>query len=34
MSKRGADGRVPHRADGKVLKGPGYRPPVLDGIVA
>ncbi|MFJ4713667.1 MazG nucleotide pyrophosphohydrolase domain-containing protein [Streptomyces sp. NPDC088785] len=34
MSKRDADGRVLRRADGKVLKGPGYRPPDLDGVVA
>ncbi|MDT0316883.1 pyrophosphohydrolase domain-containing protein [Streptomyces millisiae] len=33
MSKLDADGRVLRRADGKVLKGPGYRPPVLDGLV-
>ena len=33
MSKRDADGRVLRRADGKVLKGPGYRPPTLDDIV-
>ncbi|MEU6845273.1 MazG nucleotide pyrophosphohydrolase domain-containing protein [Streptomyces sp. NPDC046716] len=33
MSKRDADGRVLRRADGKVLKGPGYRPPDLDGLV-
>lgn len=33
MSKRDADGRVLRRADGKVLKGPGYRPPALDDIV-
>ena len=33
MSKRGADGRVLRRADGKVLKGPGYRPPALDDVV-
>ncbi|MFE2379376.1 hypothetical protein [Streptomyces sp. NPDC059398] len=33
MSKRDADGRVDRRADGKVLKGPCYRPPALDGIV-
>lgn len=33
MSKRDAEGRVLRRADGKVLKGPGYRPPNLDGIV-
>jgi predicted HAD superfamily Cof-like phosphohydrolase len=27
MTKLGADGRPIRRADGKVLKGPGYRPP-------
>lgn len=34
MSKVDADGGVLRRADGKVLKGPGYRPPDLDGLVA
>ncbi|MFF2376570.1 MazG nucleotide pyrophosphohydrolase domain-containing protein [Streptomyces xiamenensis] len=34
MSKLDADGRVLRRADGKVLKGPGYQPPVLEGLVA
>ncbi|WP_443063182.1 MazG nucleotide pyrophosphohydrolase domain-containing protein [Streptomyces sp. NBC_00483] len=34
MSKLDADGRVLRRDDGKVLKGPGYRPPVLDHVVA
>ncbi|MEU4386827.1 hypothetical protein [Promicromonospora sp. NPDC023805] len=33
MSKVDADGQVLRRADGKVLKGPDYRPPVLDGLV-
>lgn len=33
MSKRDEEGRVLRRADGKVLKGPAYRPPVLDGLV-
>ncbi|MFG1962154.1 hypothetical protein [Nonomuraea sp. NPDC049028] len=33
MSKLDADGRVLRRADGKVLKGPGYQPPVLDNLV-
>jgi predicted HAD superfamily Cof-like phosphohydrolase len=33
MSKLGADGQVLRRADGKVLKGPGHRPPVLDDLV-
>lgn len=32
-SKVGADGHVERRADGKVLKGPHYRPPHLDGLV-
>ncbi len=27
MTKLGADGRPVRRADGKILKGPGYRPP-------
>lgn len=34
MSKIGDDGQVLRRADGKVLKGPGYEPPVLDGVVS
>ncbi|SKC71773.1 Predicted phosphohydrolase, Cof family, HAD superfamily [Krasilnikoviella flava] len=33
MSKVDADGRVLRRADGKVLKGRGYRPPDLDDLV-
>lgn len=33
MSKLDADGRVLRRADGKVLKGSGYRPPALDEFV-
>ncbi|MGY0489969.1 pyrophosphohydrolase domain-containing protein [Streptomyces sp. WG-D5] len=33
MSKVDADGRVLRRDDGKVLKGPHYRPPRLDEIV-
>jgi len=33
MSKVDADGKVLRRADGKVLKGPGYQPPVLDDLV-
>ncbi|GAA1615575.1 hypothetical protein GCM10009733_009850 [Nonomuraea maheshkhaliensis] len=33
MSKLDADGRVLRRADGKVLKGSEYRPPVLDELV-
>jgi len=34
MTKLGADGRPLHRADGKVLKGPGYRPPQIAGVLA
>ena len=41
MTKLGADGRPVRRADGKILKGPHYRPPeiaavlhrLIDGIV-
>lgn len=33
MSKLGADGKPIRRADGKILKGPNYRPPVLTDIV-
>ncbi|MET8468422.1 MazG nucleotide pyrophosphohydrolase domain-containing protein [Streptomyces sp. NPDC006422] len=33
MSKVDADGQVLRREDGKVLKGPGYRPPLLDDLV-
>lgn len=33
LSKLGADGRPIHRADGKVMKGPSYRPPHLAPIV-
>ncbi|MFC8801355.1 hypothetical protein ACFT2C_26790 [Promicromonospora sp. NPDC057138] len=33
MSKLDPDGRVLRREDGKVLKGPGYQPPVLDDLV-
>ncbi|MFJ9176483.1 MazG nucleotide pyrophosphohydrolase domain-containing protein [Streptomyces sp. NPDC102360] len=33
MSKLDVDGRVLRREDGKVLKGPGYRPPTLDDVV-
>ena len=29
MSKRGEDGKPIYREDGKVLKGPGYKPPDL-----
>ena len=34
MTKLGADGRPVRRADGKVLKGPGYRPPDVAGVLA
>ena len=34
MSKLGADGRPVLRADGKVLKGPGYNPPDVAGVLA
>ncbi len=34
MSKLGADGQPVRRADGKVLKGPGYFEPDLDDFVA
>ena len=30
MSKLGADGKPIYREDGKVLKGPGYKPPNLE----
>lgn len=33
MSKLGDDGKPVRRADGKVLKGPRYHPPVLDDLV-
>ncbi len=33
LSKVDDDGQVVRRADGKVLKGPSYQPPVLDGLV-
>ncbi|WP_282012765.1 nucleoside triphosphate pyrophosphohydrolase family protein [Pyramidobacter piscolens] len=33
MSKLGRDGKVITRDDGKILKGPDYRPPVLDDLV-
>lgn len=33
MSKLGDDGRPVRRADGKVLKGPRYHPPVLDDLL-
>ena len=33
MSKLGEDGYPVYRDDGKVLKGPNYKPPVLDDLV-
>lgn len=33
MSKLGPDGHPIYRADGKVLKGPNYKPPVLSDLV-
>lgn len=33
MTKLGADGRPVHRADGKVLKGPGYRAPDIAAVL-
>ena len=33
MSKLGADGRPVYREDGKVLKGPGYFPPDVAGVL-
>ncbi len=34
MTKLGADGRPIRRADGKILKGPGYRPPDIAAVLA
>ncbi|MTD16446.1 nucleotide pyrophosphohydrolase [Nakamurella sp. YIM 132087] len=34
MTKLGADGRPVRRADGKVLKGPDYRPPDIPAVLA
>lgn len=34
MTKLGADGRPVRRADGKVLKGPDYRPPDIAAVLA
>lgn len=34
MSKLGADGKPLYRADGKVAKGPDYRPPDVAGLLA
>lgn len=33
MSKLGEDGKPIYRGDGKVMKGPNYKPPVLDDLV-
>jgi predicted HAD superfamily Cof-like phosphohydrolase len=33
LSKLGADGRPIYREDGKVLKGPGYHPPDVAGVL-
>ena len=33
MSKLGLDGTPIRRADGKVLKGPNYKPPILNDLV-
>jgi predicted HAD superfamily Cof-like phosphohydrolase len=33
MTKLGADGRPVRRADGKILKGPGYRPPDIAAVL-
>jgi len=33
MSKLGLDGKPIRRADGKVLKGPNYKPPVLNDLI-
>ena len=34
MSKLGKDGKPVYREDGKVLKGPDYKPPHLDDLIA
>jgi len=34
MTKLGADGRPVRRADGKVLKGPDYRPPAVAAVLS
>jgi predicted HAD superfamily Cof-like phosphohydrolase len=34
MTKLGADGQPVRRADGKVMKGPGYRPPDIAAVLA
>jgi predicted HAD superfamily Cof-like phosphohydrolase len=33
MSKLGLDGKPIRRADGKVLKGPNYEPPILNDLI-
>ena len=33
MSKLGADGKPIYREDGKVLKGPNYKPPTLTDLI-
>ena len=33
MSKLGNDGKPIYRPDGKVLKGPNYKPPYLDDLI-
>jgi predicted HAD superfamily Cof-like phosphohydrolase len=33
MSKLGEDGKPIYRADGKVLKGPNYKPPYLNDLI-
>ena len=33
MSKLGLDGKPIRRSDGKVLKGPNYKPPVLNDLI-
>ena len=33
MSKLGEDGKPIYRPDGKVLKGPNYKPPYLDDLI-
>jgi len=33
MSKLGEDGKPIYRVDGKVLKGPNYKPPVLNDLI-
>ena len=33
MSKLGLDGKPIRRADGKVLKGPNYKPPILNDLI-